>query len=163
MKTLREFFLDRLNVETPYFVNMLKALPADRLDYKPHERSQSAHQIAWLMACEMETCVQVATEFKAEWNVSPPAPIHQVIEKFETSAKQLAEMVGRMEEGSWDRKAQFYYQGKMVWETTAGYFFWYILFDAIHHRGQLSAYVRSMGGKVPAIYGPSADEKDGMM
>jgi uncharacterized damage-inducible protein DinB len=29
---------------------------------------------------------------------------------------------------------------------------------SIHHRGQLSAYLRPMGGKVPAIYGPSADE-----
>ncbi|MBM3756134.1 MAG: hypothetical protein FJW38_19370 [Acidobacteria bacterium] len=29
---------------------------------------------------------------------------------------------------------------------------------SIHHRGQLSAYLRSMGGKVPSIYGGSADE-----
>jgi uncharacterized damage-inducible protein DinB len=38
-------------------------------------------------------------------------------------------------------------------------FLWFILFDAIHHRGQLSAYLRPMGGKVPSIYGPSADSK----
>jgi uncharacterized damage-inducible protein DinB len=30
--------------------------------------------------------------------------------------------------------------------------------DQIHHRGQLSVYLRMAGGKVPAIYGPSADE-----
>src|SRR5689334_7291005 len=34
---------------------------------------------------------------------------------------------------------------------------WIALFDAVHHRGQLSAYIRPMGGKVPSIYGPSAD------
>ncbi|HZL66321.1 MAG TPA: DinB family protein, partial [Candidatus Limnocylindrales bacterium] len=33
------------------------------------------------------------------------------------------------------------------------------LFDAIHHRGQLTVYIRPMGGKVPAIYGPSADDE----
>lgn len=38
-------------------------------------------------------------------------------------------------------------------------FFWFILMDSIHHRGQFSVYLRMAGGKVPAIYGPSADEK----
>jgi uncharacterized damage-inducible protein DinB len=35
----------------------------------------------------------------------------------------------------------------------------FILFDAIHHRGQLSTYIRPMGGQVPAIYGPSGDSR----
>jgi uncharacterized damage-inducible protein DinB len=32
------------------------------------------------------------------------------------------------------------------------------LYDAVHHRGQLTTYLRPMGGKVPSIYGPSGDE-----
>jgi uncharacterized damage-inducible protein DinB len=36
---------------------------------------------------------------------------------------------------------------------------WFLLNDTIHHRGQFSVYLRMAGGKVPAIYGPSADEK----
>ena len=52
----------------------------------------------------------------------------------------------------------FYYEGKVVSEQPIGQFLWFILFDSIHHRGQLSTYLRPMGGKVPAIYGPSADE-----
>ena len=35
---------------------------------------------------------------------------------------------------------------------------WFMLTDSIHHRGQLSVYVRMAGGRVPSIYGPSADE-----
>jgi uncharacterized damage-inducible protein DinB len=35
---------------------------------------------------------------------------------------------------------------------------WLMLMDSIHHRGQLSVYVRMAGGKVPSIYGPSADK-----
>jgi uncharacterized damage-inducible protein DinB len=45
-----------------------------------------------------------------------------------------------------------------AWEDTVGGFLWSFLFDAIHHRGQLSTYLRPMGSKVPAIYGPSADD-----
>jgi len=64
-----------------------------------------------------------------------------------------------MDEAAWTKQAQFFYNGQMVSEQPAGDFLWFILFDAIHHRGQLSAYLRPMGGKVPAIYGPSADEE----
>jgi uncharacterized damage-inducible protein DinB len=35
---------------------------------------------------------------------------------------------------------------------------WTFLLDVIHHRGQLSTYLRAMGSTVPQIYGPSADE-----
>jgi len=38
---------------------------------------------------------------------------------------------------------------------------WILLFDAIHHRGQISTLIRPMGGKVPSIYGPSADTQMG--
>ena len=48
--TDREFFLARRKVELPAFVNVLKALPADKLDYKPHPNSPSAQQLAWLLA-----------------------------------------------------------------------------------------------------------------
>ena len=53
--------------------------------------------------------------------------------------------------------ARHFGEGKLVAEHPAGTFVWLCLFDAIHHRGQLAAYLRPMGGKVPPIYGPSAD------
>jgi uncharacterized damage-inducible protein DinB len=80
-----------------------------------------------------------------------------MLEKFEIWSKELRDRVSKMDDEAWDRTAQFYFNGKMVSEQPVGGFLWFILFDAIHHRGQLSAYLRPMGGKVPAIYGPSAD------
>ncbi len=35
---------------------------------------------------------------------------------------------------------------------------WSFLFDIVHHRGQITTYLRPMGSAVPQIYGPSADE-----
>jgi len=51
-----------------------------------------------------------------------------------------------------------YIGDKMMMEQPLGEFLWYLFFDALHHRGQLSTYIRPMGGKVPSIYGPSGDE-----
>jgi uncharacterized damage-inducible protein DinB len=82
-----------------------------------------------------------------------------MLDSFEQRSNELTDRVSNMDEASWNRSAQFYYGGKVVSEQAVGQFLWFILFDAIHHRGQLSAYLRPMGGKVPAIYGPSADER----
>ena len=51
--------------------------------------------------------------------------------------------------------------GGAAWEDTIAKMAWGFLFDAVHHRGQLSTYLRPMGGKVPSIYGPSADDSGG--
>jgi len=47
----------------------------------------------------------------------------------------------------------------VFFETSMGHMFWLGLFDAIHHHGQLTVYIRPMGGRVLAIYGPSADDE----
>ena len=155
----RDFYLERRRVELPVFLSVLKALPVDTLSYKPHERSPSAEHVVWTMAKELKSCLDAATEYKAEWVSEAPPPFPEMLRLFEQWSNDLTEHVEKMDEASWNRVVQFYYNGKVVSEQPVGQFLWYILFDAIHHRGQLSAYLRPMGGKVPAIYGPSADAK----
>ena len=50
------------------------------------------------------------------------------------------------------------FDGKPAGADTVEQYFWGFLHDMIHHRGQLTVYIRPMGGKVPGVYGPSADE-----
>jgi uncharacterized damage-inducible protein DinB len=157
--TMREFYLQRQRTEAPVFLKVLQSLPADHIKYKPHDRSPSAEQLVWTLTSELRACLTVVKENKAEWNTQPPPPLNEMLKLFEQWSNELTDLVSKMDEESWDRVAQFYYGGKVVSEQPAGQFLWYILFDAIHHRGQLSAYLRPMGGTVPAIYGPSADSK----
>jgi uncharacterized damage-inducible protein DinB len=58
----------------------------------------------------------------------------------------------------WERKVPFVFQGQEVMSETGYGNAWGFFFDIIHHRGQLSTYLRPMGSTVPQIYGPSADE-----
>ena len=53
---------------------------------------------------------------------------------------------------------KFYTGPKHVGDYRTMDFLWFLLHDQIHHRGQLSVYVRMAGGRVPSIYGPTADE-----
>lgn len=157
--TLREFYIERRQLEFPVFMRVLKALPKDCLNYKPHDRSPSAEQLVWTLTSELRSCLEVVNENKAEWKPLPPPPLDEMLRLFEQWSNELTERISKMDEASWNRTAQFYVNGKVVLEQPVSTFLWFILFDAIHHRGQLSAYLRPMGGKVPSIYGPSADER----
>src|SRR4051812_29267024 len=158
--TLRDFYLERRRAEHPVFLSVLRALPADRLDYKPHERSASASEIFWILAKELKACVDVVSHHRAEWDSAPPPSRDEMLRFFEQWSNELTDSVAKMDEAAWNRTAKFYYGGKVVSEQPAGQFLWFVHFDAIHHRGQLSAYLRPMGGKVPSIYGPSADSRN---
>jgi len=157
--TIREFYLERRRAEVPVFLRVLKSIPADGLGYKPDERCPTAEQLVWTLTNELKSCLSAATQYRAEWIVQPPPPLNDMLELFEQLSNDLTDAVEKMDEASWDRVAQFYYNGRMVSEQPVGQFLWFIMFDAIHHRGQLSAYLRPMGATVPSIYGPSADSR----
>ncbi len=157
--TQREFYLERRRAEFPAFLKVLKALPAGQMHYKPHERSPSAEQLAWTLTWELRSCLDVVKEHRAEWKSDPAPPLAEMISLFETLSNELTERVAAMDEKTWDQTAKFYYNGEVVSEQPISQFLWMIMFDAIHHRGQLTTYLRPMGSKVPAIYGPSGDER----
>jgi uncharacterized damage-inducible protein DinB len=58
----------------------------------------------------------------------------------------------------WEGKIPFLYGGQEVMSAPGYENAWGFLLDMVHHRGQISTYLRPMGAKVPQIYGPSADE-----
>jgi uncharacterized damage-inducible protein DinB len=157
--TTREFYVKRLEAELPMFLKTLQALPADRLDYKPHEKSGSAQQIVSTISGEFAVCVDVVKTRRGEWKDVPPQPLDATVAGVEQTFKALIDAVSKLDDAGFEAKAEFYYGGKKANEMPISEFLWMCLFDAIHHRGQLTAYLRPMGGKVPAIYGPSADAK----
>jgi uncharacterized damage-inducible protein DinB len=156
--TVYEYYAERLRAERPAFLRVLHSIPADKAEYKPHERSPSAGQLVWTLAGEMKACLDAVEKEEAEWQPRPSLSLEEMIVKYEQWSSALADRASKMNEEVWNRVAKFYYNGKVVSQQAIGQFLWFILFDAIHHRGQLSAYLRPMGSTVPAIYGPSADE-----
>jgi uncharacterized damage-inducible protein DinB len=157
----REFFLVRRKTEYPVFQRVLNALPAGQMAYKPHENSPSAAQLVWTLALELGAantlCDTGETSFPKEEAPDLPA----MIARFEENYSGLEERVRRMDDAAWTKTGSMKSGGKVMMEMPLGEFNWMLFFDAIHHRGQLSAYIRPMGGKVPSIYGPSADTRGG--
>lgn len=155
----REFFLVRRRVELPIFQNVLKALPAGSMDYKPHENSPAARQLVWTLAMELASANLLVDTGETTFPTEPAPELPAMIERFDKEYAGLVERVGRLDDAGWTKSGRFKSGGKVVREMPVGEFNWMLFFDAIHHRGQLAAYLRPMGGKVPSIYGPSADTK----
>jgi hypothetical protein len=158
VKNVREYYKECLTSEKPIFVRVMKAVPPDQAAYRPHPRSTSAGDLVWLLASEVRDACELVDRGEVTYLERPAPPVPESIAAYEDHAARLEERLARLSDGAWDSKARLLVDGKVVWETSLGDMLFGFLFDAIHHRGQLSSYLRPMGAKVPSIYGPSADD-----
>jgi uncharacterized damage-inducible protein DinB len=157
--TTREFYLEHFKTEAPAFVRVIRAVPADHADYRPHPKSRSAAELAWFLADSAKSAITLMEKHRVELKDakvegSPTA----AADALERAQQDLLKRLARVDDAAWEREAQFLMDGKVAWKAPLGRMLWGLLFDSIHHRGQLSAYIRPMGGKVPSIYGPSGDD-----
>ena len=154
--TNKEFFLKVLTDETPRFRKAIDALPEDKLSHKVHERSREAGNIA------AQLCIQWKAISGIVKNGTPDFNPHEMeiktkaemLETFDKGMSQLTTDVVAISDDEWENTDAS--MGE-TWKDKKFSMSWGFLFDAIHHRGQLGTYLREMGAKVPAIYGPSAD------
>ena len=154
-----EFYRQTRKAELPKFVKVLMAVPQGRLDYRPDPKARTAQELAWVLAQEEAALATLLEAGTVEWkDEAPPARMETIVAAFEKSAAAVDERVQRLDEVGWEKTGKMLMGGGGAWEESIGQFLWGFLLDAIHHRGQLTTYLRPMGSKVPSIYGPSADD-----
>ena len=123
-------------------------------DYRPDPSSRTAHQIAWQIVCEEGLIIESFETGVGVWAPPPmPATIAGVLEAYETLSDSMPERWANVPDERWSGTVEFF--GK---QRPALPMAWGFLFDIVHHRGQITTYLRPMGAKVPQIYGPSFDE-----
>jgi len=155
-----EFFVKRWESEQPAFLKVLQAMPADQLQYTPHERSTKAGDLAWQLVLEQRALSEIVTNGVFDWPTDKrPEPLDAIVSAWESATSDLRTALNGFDEAKAEAPAVMKMGGESAWTDTVGGMLWGFLLDMIHHRGQLSTYLRPMGGKVPAIYGPSADSQ----
>jgi uncharacterized damage-inducible protein DinB len=162
VKNSREYYAECIASEAPTFIKVMKAVPPDQASYKPHPRSTSAGDLVWLLAAELHDACELIDHGEVNYVPRPAPPVAESIAAYEKNAEALKSRLAKLDDAKWDGPARLKMDGKVLWEATLGDMLFGFLFDAVHHRGQLSSYLRPMGAKVPSIYGPSADDPGGM-
>ena len=159
----REQVLGAYDSEHETTMKVLRAYPADRLDLRPAEGCRTARELAWVFVLERGLGEAVFHDRFAELTSAgePPAPPEswdELLSALEQAHRRYGEMVRSTPPDELSRRVRFLVAPKTVGEVTRMEWLWFLLHDEIHHRGQFSIYLRLAGGKVPSIYGPSADE-----
>ena len=157
--TEKEQFLGALQKELPTTMKVLKAYPASKADLKPHAKCKSAKELAWMFVTEQKASEQ-ALDGGIEFGKmpKPPGTLAEVITTYEQSCKAFVERVKKTPEAELNKTVKFFVAPKQKVDLRKMDVLWYMLMDSVHHRGHFSVYLRMADGKVPSIYGPSADE-----
>jgi uncharacterized damage-inducible protein DinB len=123
-------------------------------DYRPDKKSRTAREIAWQIVCEEKMIIEALENGTVEWApAAMPATMKEVVNAYEKQSAAIAQRWAALPADRWDGNLDFF--GK---ERPASPMAWSFLFDIVHHRGQITTYLRPMGSTVPQIYGPSGDE-----
>ena len=133
--------------------NVLARIP-EGSDYRPDPKSRTAREIAWQIVCEEKMIIDALESGTAEWAPPPmPATMREVLEAYETQRAAMESRWSALPAARWDGMLEFFGS-----QRPASPMAWSFLFDIVHHRGQITTYLRPMGSTVPQIYGPSGDE-----
>jgi uncharacterized damage-inducible protein DinB len=161
--TPKQQFLDGFNRETATTLKVVRAYPADKLDLKPAPSSNSARDLMWLFAMEQGLAEKALTT-GFDWSQPPgklpsaPDAHADILKAVEGAFERTRALVAQMPDSQMGDTVKFFVAPKTLGDIPKIEFLWFLLCDQIHHRGQLSVYLRMAGGKVPSIYGPSGDE-----
>jgi uncharacterized damage-inducible protein DinB len=158
--TEKEQFIQSWEREFQTTLKVLRAYPTDKLDLRPHERSRSAKELAWTLAAEESQVIGGAIRGSIDFSTSPkpPATLQEMISAYERNHKELAEKVKNLSDAEFQKIVKFPVAPGRMGDLRCADICWMLMMDSVHHRGQFSVYLRMAGGKVPSIYGPSADE-----
>jgi Uncharacterized protein conserved in bacteria len=155
--TIAQFLISTAEREAETTRRVLAAVPADKMDFTPHPKNMPAAQLAWHVAsAEVFFLNGIADgQFKVKLmeqpeSVKTPADI---VAWHAAEAKKAIDRLKNLPAEAWSRIVSF-----AVFQRPAIEYLLMSTAHMIHHRGQLSVYLRLMGASVPSIYGPSADE-----
>jgi len=161
---ISDAFLPEFDHEVGTTRKLLERVPEDKWDWTPHEKSMKLGRLA----CHVAELTQFATSIaksdsmdfaKGEYIVIDAAGRAQLLEAFDQAAAGARAAIAGSSDEDLMKPWSLLMNGKpLMTMSKAGVLRTAMLNHLIHHRGQLSVYLRLTNTPVPSIYGPSADE-----
>lgn len=166
---LKTFFLQQLDRETAANRKVLERVPEGRNSWKPHERSMEMGYLAALVA-SMPGWISMMIETdelnldkpeSQRFRTKPQESTADLLKLVDESKSKAEASLRNTDDAHLAKPWRFVMGGKALSEASRSAQFADVFTHMAHHRGQLTVYLRLNDAKVPAIYGPSADERFG--
>lgn len=164
---LSAFLLAELEREVDRSRRALEQVPEGKYDWKPHDRSMGFGYLAELVATmpswiamqvtmdELDVAPADGSSFRQEPKKTSAALTLALDASAKAARAALDQTTDAHLETTWQLKAR----GEVVQKAPRYLMIQETINHWAHHRGQMTVYLRLMGAKVPALYGPSADDK----
>jgi uncharacterized damage-inducible protein DinB len=156
----RDFFVQTLAGEVDRFRSVINSLPDARMDYKPETKSRTAKELVEHLIGHFQDLIELLDHGVINHRMNVPfTTVADGVRMLDGDLQTLLSKLSAADDATWARVAEFRVGDNVIATAPTQALTWMLFLDAIHHRGQLSTYIRPMGGKCPSIYGPSADTK----
>lgn len=164
--SIKDAFIGELKYESSMTKKMLERVPLDKKEWKPHEKSMSLGRLATHVAENTHWISDIKHiddfDFLKDYNFKPvtASTTDELLNIFQTNLDKAIEDLSTMSDDDFSKNWTVR-RGEQVMSTTPkkiairGWAFNHM----VHHRGQLSVYLRLLNVPVPGMYGPSADER----
>ncbi len=156
----KEEFMRLWEQEYQTTMRLLKAYPEDKLNLRPHSKLRTAGELAWSFTNGEAWMVNGCITGKFDMGGAPqhPESMKEIIANFERVHQDAMNKVRNMSESDLEKTVKFFTGPKQISDVKCKDLLNFMILDQVHHRGQMSIYLRIAGGMVPSVYGPTADE-----
>jgi uncharacterized damage-inducible protein DinB len=149
----KSLFTEFWTKESATTSQVLSRIPEDS-DYRPDLKSRTAREIAWQIVGEEKMIIEaLETGTVAGAPGTVPTTMKELCDTYDRQSADIARRWQALPAARWEGTLDFFGS-----QRPASRMAWSFLFDIVHHRGQITTYLRPMGSTVPQVYGPSADE-----
>ena len=163
---LTEFFLSELDREVERSKRALEQVPEGKYDWKPHEKSMGFGYLAdmvatmptWMAMAITQNELDVAPAEGSKIKQAPKETSDALLKALDAAAADARSALEKTTEEHLMTSWRLLARGQVVMETQRQVVIQDTFNHWAHHRGQMTVYLRLMGAKVPALYGPSADD-----
>jgi len=157
--TEKDVFLATLGREHETTMRLLRAYPADKAELRASERSKTAREIAWMLAVTQQVIPHLLGHELPGMDPPPAPPTwNEVLGAVQASHTDTMAKLRGMRPEDMNSTVRLPVGPQKMADVRRGDAMWMFLYDMIHHRGQFSVYQRMAGGRMPSVYGPTADE-----
>jgi len=173
--TNKDFFIASWQRDSKATAKAFRSLPteANQLNHHHHPNFRSPWEIVNHIGPHGRELIQAFTEGRADlvnegrFPLDSPTiykSLEDAAKDVEASAAKLVELAGKTSDTDWtNKKISVYWGQMMIFEQSLMDFCWTLLFDSVHHRGQLTSYYRILGVAQPSVMGPTYEEEMAMM
>ena len=156
-KGFLQYFLGVIDNEFPATRKIIAAVPQSNLEWRPDPKARPALELAWHIVTAEKWFTEGIINGGFDMSGNEPAAPKTINEIVQFYDKTHQDGIAQLKSLSGEQLAKPLPFFGMA-ELPAVMFLNFLMLHSAHHRGQLSVYLRPMGGKVPSIYGGSADE-----